>query len=46
MPAYLIDQCAEASTLNIGGRTHYNGFYGARIVKVTSPAERPSLIEG
>jgi ornithine decarboxylase len=31
---------------NIGGRTDYNGFYSDRIVQITSPTERPPLVEG
>jgi len=30
---------------SIGGRTDYNGFYSDRIVTITSPAERPPLVE-
>jgi ornithine decarboxylase len=31
---------------SIGGRTDYNGFYSDRIVQITSPTERPPLVEG
>ncbi len=31
---------------SIGGRTNYNGFYSDRIVQISSPSERPPLIEG
>ncbi|MGI9237467.1 MAG: hypothetical protein ACR2QZ_08720 [Woeseiaceae bacterium] len=30
---------------SIGGRTDYNGFYSDRIVVITSPDERPPLVE-